>query len=85
MTMPFDVMVNELIDQHLDDWFDFLAKCFHLPRGTASPMDTDLATNLRADRLIRVHAPEPYGIHLELESGHALGLPERLLRYNVLA
>jgi predicted transposase YdaD len=85
MSMPYDSMLNTLIDEHLQDWSDFLAKQLGLPTGPAQVLDTDLATNLRADRLFRVQANPPFVIHLELESSWPADIPERLLRYNVLA
>ena len=48
-------------------------------------LDTDLSATLQADRLFRMNGPKPYALHLELESGSRLGIPEELLRYNVSA
>lgn len=56
-----------------------------LPPGPAEPVDTDLSATLQADRLFRVNGPVPFALHLELESGGRLGIPEELLRYNVQA
>ncbi len=54
-------------------------------RPPARPIDTDLSASLHADRLIRVDAPTPFALHLEFQSSSELGLPARMLCYNVLA
>jgi hypothetical protein len=82
---PFDAGLNALIDAHLADWAAYLTARLGLPPGPAEPVDTDLSATLQADRLFRVNGPVPFVLHLELESGGRLGIPEELLRYNVQA
>jgi hypothetical protein len=81
----FDATLNTLIDAHLTHWAAFLAARARLPLGTVQALDTDLSATLQADRLFRIDAPQPYALHLELESTSRLGIPEQLLRYNVAA
>ncbi len=85
MTKPFDADLNALIDAHLADWAAYLSARLGLPGGPAEPLDTDLSTTRQADRLFRINGPVPFALHLELESGGRLGIPEDLLRYNVAA
>ena len=85
MTKPYDNAFSRLIDDHLADWAAFLAERLGLPPGPATAVETDVSSNLQADRLIRVAGPEPALIHVELESSSRLGLPKRLLSYNVAA
>ncbi len=85
MSKPFDATLHVLIDRHLPNWVAFLCAQAHLPVGPATLLDSDLSTTLQADRLIRVEANPPYLLHLELESSGALGMPARLLHYNVNA
>ena len=37
-----------------------------------------------ADKVIRVDGPEPWLVHIELQTGFDRALPRRLLRYNAL-
>jgi len=85
MSKPFDATLHAIIDRHLADWVAFLCKQAHLPTGPATIIDSDLSTTLQADRLIRIQSNPPYLLHLELESSGALGMPLRLLHYNVNA
>ena len=85
MAKTYDNVFSRLIDDHLADWAAYLAERIGLPPGPATAVETDLSSNLQADRLIRVAGPEPALIHLELESSSRLGLPDRLLSYNVAA
>lgn len=85
MTKPFDATLNALIDAHVPDWAAFLAARVGVPTGPATPLDTDLSATLQADRLFRVDGPDPFALHLELESTGRLGIPDQLLRYNVAA
>ena len=85
MDKTFDVTLNTMIDETLGDWADFLADRVGVPRGPATALDTDLSTSLQADRLFRVAGDPPTLLHLEMESSSHLGMPDRLLRYNVAA
>ncbi len=85
MTKPYDTAFSRLIDDHLDDWAAYLAGRLGVPAGPATAVETDVSSNLQADRLIRVAGPQPALIHVELESSSRLGIPNRLLNYNVAA
>lgn len=85
MAKTYDNAFSRLIDDHLADWAAYLAERVGLPPGPATAVETDLSSNLQADRLIRVAGSEPGLIHLELETSSRLGLPNRLLSYNVAA
>lgn len=85
MGKTFDATLNAMIDETLGDWADFLADRAGVPRGPAVALDTDLSTTLQADRLFRVEGDPPSLLHLEMESASHLGMPDRLLRYNVAA
>jgi hypothetical protein len=85
MAKPFDASLNGLIDEYFVDWANFLASRVGLPKSAARAIDTDLATTVQADRLFRLDGPPEAVLHLELEASGHLGIPEELLRYNVLA
>lgn len=85
MTKPFDATLNSLIDNHLQEWVDYLAARIGVASGPVTPLDTDLSANFQADRLFRLERDPVEAIHLELESSGHLGIPDRLLRYNVFA
>ncbi len=85
MSKPYDATLNSLIDAHPADWANFLALRSGVPAGPADVVDTDLSSTLQADRLFRIRGPRPAIVHLELESSSRLGIPEELLRYNVVA
>ena len=85
MAKPFDATLNTLLDAHADDWAAFLAARAGVPFGPVESLDTDLSATLQADRLFRIGGATPSVLHLELESGGRLGMPEELLRYNVAA
>ena len=85
MAKEFDADLNRLTDAHPDERARFLCSRLGIPPGPAELLDTDLATTVQADRLLRINGPVQAVIHLEFEvSGH-LGRPADLLRYNVLA
>ena len=85
MSKTFDATLNAMIDETLGDWADFLADRAGVPRGPAVALDTDLSTTLQADRLFRIAGDPPTLLHLEMESASHLGMPDRMLRYNVAA
>jgi hypothetical protein len=85
MAKQFDASLNHLIDLRPAEWAGFFAARAGIPAGPVEVLDTDLSSTLQADKLLRVNGPTPAALHLEFEvSGH-LGIPERLLRYNVAA
>jgi hypothetical protein len=85
MSKPFDATLNSLIDDHIVEWASFLAARAGMPMGPVQSLDTDLSTTLQPDRLFRIDGPQPFVLHLELESSGRLGIPAELLRYNTTA
>lgn len=85
MATEFDTTLKTLVDGYVAEWVAFLTSRAGLPAGPGSLLDTDLSATLQADRLIRVDGPEPFALHLEFQSSSRLGVPARMLRYNVAA
>ena len=81
----FDTSLNQLIDLRPEEWATFFAARAGVPPGPVEVLDTDLSSTLQADKLFRVNGSVPAALHLEFESSGRLGIPERLLRYNVAA
>lgn len=79
---PFDVTTKYLLEADPAGWLEYVG--LGRPAAT-SIIDADLATvTSAADKVIRVEGPTPWLGHLELQSSRDLGLPDRLLQYNVL-
>jgi len=81
-TKPFDPTFKALVDTGPDDWPVLAGQ----PRAPAEVIDADVGTvSGAADKVLRVHAAEPYLLHLEFVSGHdAAGLPGLLHLRNTL-
>ncbi len=82
MAQPFDITLKHLLEAHPAD-------CLRLVGlTTAAPIeviDADLATvSAEADKVFRINEPMPWLMHFELQASYDSGLPERMLRYNVL-
>jgi hypothetical protein len=84
MSKPFDATLNALIDLGASQWADCFARVAGMPVGPSTPLDTDLARSLQADRVFRIDAAQPYVLHLELEANPRSGIPAELLRYNTM-
>jgi hypothetical protein len=55
------------------------------PQGAVEVIDSDLSTvTAEADKVYRVSGPEPYLVHVEMQTSPDTTLPRRLLRYNIL-
>jgi hypothetical protein len=85
MAKQFDASLNKLIDLRPAEWAGFFAARAGVPPGPVEVLDTDLSSTLQADKLFRVNGPTPAALHLEFEVSGRLGVPDRLLRYNVAA
>jgi len=85
MAKPFDASLNRLIDLRPEEWVEFFAARAGVPAGPVEVLDTDLSSTLQADKLFRVNGLTPAALHLEFEVSGRLGIPDRLLRYNVAA
>ena len=82
MPKPFDATTKYLWRAGPDDW---LALASLVPDGPLRILDSDLSTvSTAADAVIRVNGPEPWLVHLEVQSSNSKLLIWRLLRYNVL-
>jgi len=84
MSKPFDATINAMIDLRASQWADCFSRVAGVPPGPSTPLDTDLATSLQADRVFRIDGERPYVLHLEFESNPRRGIPAELLRYNSL-
>lgn len=85
MHKKFDSTLNTMIDTHPEEWAACFAKIAGIPPGRASVIDTDLATNVQADKIFLIESAPPCLLHLELVVNPRLGIPNDLLRYNILA
>ena len=86
MSKPFDNTLNTLIDGTAADWAAFLAGVVNIPPGPLTDYDSvrdgNLSNTAYADKVFRVEGPKPAYLHLELQAGSELGLPERMQLYN---
>jgi predicted transposase YdaD len=82
MAKPFDATTKDLFESDPVAWMTYLG--LH-PQGPVEVIDSDLSTvTAEADKVYRVSGPEPYLVHVEMQSSGDITLPRRLLRYNVL-
>jgi hypothetical protein len=84
MSKPYDATLNEMLDLRSAEWAECFSRLLGLPVGQSSPLDSDLATTLQADRVYLIESTKPYILHLELEANPRRGIPPELLRYNTL-
>jgi hypothetical protein len=85
VSKQYDATLNLIIDEESTKWGNYLISRTGIPQGTVSFLDSDLSSTLQADKLFLVEGPSPAILHLELESSSRLGIPAKLLRYNVAA
>ncbi len=70
----FDVSAKELVWDDPTAWLDRLGIG---PTGPVTVIDSDItAVTAAADKVIRVDAPQPYLVNLELQSSHQTDLIE---------
>jgi predicted transposase YdaD len=82
MAKPFDATTKDLLEADPVAWLAYLG--LH-PQGAVEVIDSDLSTvTAEADKVFRVAGPEPYLVHIEMQSSADATLPRRLLRYNIL-
>lgn len=82
MSKPYDSTTKDLVEQHPADW---LAIAGMAVRGPVLLVDSDVSTTTaQADKVIRVDAPAPWLVNLELQSGRDTSLALRVLRYHVM-
>jgi predicted transposase YdaD len=81
MAKIFDATTKDLIEKHPIDWLRVVG----VKVASASPQNVDLSTiSVEADAIFRVNEPDPWIVHLEIQSSYDVTLPSRLQRYNVL-
>lgn len=89
--MHFDASLKYLLDHFPDAWLRLVG----LAEGSAEAIsgevaaieirDSDLSTvSAQADKVFRINQAEPWNLHIEVQSGYAAGLPDRVLLYNIL-
>lgn len=81
MSKPFDAATKYLVESHPSDWLRLAG----ITPADAEPVAADLATiTAEADSVLRVRAPAPWLVHIELQASYDRELPARTLQYNVL-
>jgi hypothetical protein len=86
MAKPFDATLKHLIDTYAADWAVYLAaRIGVVPSGPIMVIDADLSSSLQADKLFALGPLGSGVLHLELQSSWEAGVPDRILRYNVIA
>lgn len=82
MAQPFDVTLKDLLETHPADCLRLAGIVTDAP---ITVIDADLATvSAEADKVFRIEEPQPWLMHFEPQASYDAGLPERMLRYNVL-
>ena len=82
MSKPYDATTKFLVEGYPADW---LALAGLGPVERVALIDSNLSTiTAEADTILQVGDPPDYLAHIEIQSGHDLTLPRRLLHYNVL-
>ena len=82
MAKDFDAATKELLEADPGPWMAYLGLT---PDGPVRVVDSDLSTiSAAADKVFQVDGPEPYLIHLEMQSTVDRTLARRLWRYNAL-
>ncbi len=83
LAKPFDATLKELVESYPDDW---LAVLGITPAGPVRLIDADLSTiTTQADKIMRIDAPKPWLMHIDLQASRDPTLDRRSLKYNVLA
>lgn len=82
MAKEYDALARMLLENHPLDWLNL----FGLGGGRpARVINSDLSTlTAEADKVLWIEAPEPWIVHVEVQTSYQTDLPQRLLRYNVL-
>ncbi len=82
MPKPYDASLRSLIDQFLPDW---LALVPRQPIGPVRIIDANLSTvTAEADKVLLIEDPQPWILHLELQSSWDDTLPARVAWYNAM-
>jgi predicted transposase YdaD len=79
---PFDASTKHLIEERLADW---VALSDRPADGPTQVIDADLATvTAAADKVLRIDGPQPWLLHLEVQSSRDPTLLRRLPLYSAL-
>ena len=82
MVKRFDPTLKSLVEDHPLDWLMFSGRT---TQAAVEVVESDVATvSGAADKVLRVHDPIPWLLHLELQAGYDADLVERLQWYNTL-
>jgi predicted transposase YdaD len=83
VSKPFDATTKELIETDPAGWVAYLGCA--APPSAVRMVDADLSTvTTDTDKVIRVDDPEPWLLHLDIQTGANWEMERRLLRFNVL-
>jgi len=84
VTKSYDATTRDLIEIDPGAWVEYLG--IPVPdRSRVEAIDADVSTvSAQADKVLRVLGKRPYIIHVELQAGRDLRMPDRMLRYNVM-
>lgn len=82
MAKQYDAAIKHLIEAHAADWLTVLG----LPPTTpVEVIDADVSSiSAAADKVLLVHAAEPFVFHVEFQTGVDVEVDERTLFYNVV-
>ena len=82
MNKPFDATLKELVGKYPADW---LACLGIKTTGRIDVIESDLSTvTTQADKVLLIHDPTPWILHIELQASRDAGLSRRILKYNTL-
>lgn len=82
MSKPYDASTKFLFEKHLQDWLPLSSR---QSNGMVEVVDTDVSTvTAVADKVLFVHDPTPWILHVELQASWEEDLDRRLQHYNGL-
>ncbi|MFN0070692.1 MAG: hypothetical protein ACKVVP_04280, partial [Chloroflexota bacterium] len=82
MPGPFDTTTKFLVQTYPRDWLTYLGLA---GPGPVTVIDADLSTvTAEADKVLLLHEPSPYLVHLEFQASPDARMGQRLARYNLL-
>ena len=83
MSQPYDATGKELIEFSPSAWLEFFG--IIRPPEIVSVIDADVSSvTAAADKVIRIDDPEPWLLHIELQSNRNDRLPARMAMYHAI-
>ena len=80
MSKSFDATLKELVGKYPADW---LACLGIKTAGHIDVIESDLSTvSMQADKVLLIHDPMPWILHIELQASRDAGLSRRIFKYN---